>query len=184
LLLDVAERVLMDIICSYCKALIRTVESNLSGVSHGICRNCHPKLVKELGQPLSEFVDELSTPILVMREDTRIVAANVAARRLSPEPLEELSGVLCGDVIGCLHSHEEGGCGRTVHCLSCAIRRSVAHTFETGEPCHDVSAYQDIGLLSGDTQVCFRISTEKKGDFVLLRIDRVEETPKGDPSGS
>jgi PAS domain-containing protein len=172
----------MDIICSYCKALIRTVESNLSGVSHGICRNCHPKLVKELGQPLSEFVDELSTPILVMREGTRIIAANAAARRLSPEPLEELGGMLCGDVIGCQHSDKEGGCGRTVHCLSCTIRRSVAHTFETGEPCMEVSAFQDIGLLSGDTKVCFWISTEKKGDFVLLWIERIEKASEGDPS--
>jgi len=174
----------MDIICSYCKALIRTVESNLPGVSHGVCRNCLPKLVKDLGQPLSEFVDELSTPILVMRGDTRIVAANAAARRLSREPLEELAGMLCGDVIGCLHSHEEGGCGRTVHCLSCTIRRSVEHTFETGEPCLDVPAFQDIGLLSRDKLVCFRISTEKKGDFVLLRIDRVEDASKDGPSES
>lgn len=172
----------MDIICSYCKALIRTVESNLSGVSHGICRNCLPRLVKEFGQPLSEFVDELSTPILVLQEGTRIVAANAAARRLSPEPLEELAGMLCGDVIGCVHSHEEGGCGRTVHCLSCTIRRSVSHTFETGEPCMDVSAFRDTGLLSGDTTVCFWISTEKKGDFVLLRIERIERASEGNPS--
>jgi len=147
----------MDIICSYCKALIRTVESNLPGVSHGVCRNCLPKLVKDLGQPLSEFVDELITPILVMRGDTRIVAATAAARRLSREPLEELAGLLCGDVLGCLHCHEEGGCGRTVHCLSCTIRRSVGHTFETGEPCLDVPAFQDIGLLSRAKLVCFRI---------------------------
>jgi PAS domain-containing protein len=164
----------MDIICSYCKAHIRTVESKLSGVSHGICRNCLPKLVKDLGQPLSEFVDEMSTPILVMREDTRVVAANAAARKLSPELLEELAGLLCGDVIGCLHSKDEEGCGRTVHCLSCTIRRSIAHTFETGEPCFDVPAYMELGLLSGDTEVRFRISTEKKGDFVLLRIEQVE----------
>ena len=174
----------MDIVCSYCKVLIRTVESSRSGDSHGICRNCLPKLVKDLGQPLSEFVDELSAPILIMREGVRIVAANAAARKLSRDPLEELAGLLCGDAIGCRHAHEEGGCGRTIHCLSCAIRRSVAHTFETGEPCLDVPAYQDIGVLSGDTQVCFRISTEKKGEFVLLRIDREGEAPKGDPSKS
>jgi len=174
----------MDIICSYCKALIRTVESNLSGVSHGVCRDCLPKLVKDLGQPLSKFVDEMSAPILVIRGDTRIVAANAAARKLSREPLEELAGMLCGDVIGCLHSHEEGGCGRTVHCLSCAIRRSVAHTFETGEPCLDVPAFQDIGLLSGDKLVCFRISTEKKGDFVMLRIEQIEKASEGNPTAS
>jgi PAS domain-containing protein len=174
----------MDIICSYCEALIRTVESNLSGVSHAVCRNCLPKLIKDLGQPLSEFVDELRIPILVVQKDMRVVAANAAARRLSPEPLEELAGLLCGEVIGCGHSRESEGCGRTVHCLSCAIRKSVARTIETGEPCHDVPAYPDVGLMSGEREIHFRISTEKKGDFVLLRIDRIRETPKGDPSGS
>ena len=122
----------MDIVCFYCKNLLRTIESNISGVSHGVCRNCLPKLLKELGQSLSEFLDELSAPILVLQEGTRIVAANAAARKLSPEPLEELCGRLCGDVIGCRHSKEAGGCGQTVHCLSCTIRRSVAHTIETG----------------------------------------------------
>ena len=174
----------MDIICSYCKTLIRTVKSHLSGTSDGVCRNCLPKLVKDLGQPLSKFVDEMSTPILVMRGDTRIVAANAAARKLSREPLEELAGLLCGDVIGCLHSNDEGGCGRTVHCLSCAIQKSVAHTYQTGEPCLDVPAYMDLGLLSGDTEVRFRITTEKKGDFVILTISQVEEIQKGDPSES
>lgn len=167
----------MDIVCFYCKNLLRTIESNISGVSHGVCRNCLPKLVKELGQSLSEFLDELSAPILVLREGTRIVAANAAARKLSPEPLEELSGRLCGDVIGCLHSKEPGGCGQTVHCLSCTIRRSVAHTIETGKSCKDIPAYPDIGVMDGDRKVRFLISTEKKGDFVQLRIDRIEEIP-------
>ncbi len=164
----------MDIVCYYCQAHIRTVEPHKSDVSHGVCRNCLPKLVKDLGQPLSEFIDELSTPILILQEGTRVVAANVAARKLSPEPLEELTGLLCGEVIGCLHSKEPEGCGNTVHCLSCAIRRSVAHTMETGDPCKDVPAYPDVGLMSGDKDICFKISTEKKGNFVMLRIKRSE----------
>lgn len=174
----------MDIICSYCRKLIRTIESNLHGASDGVCRNCLPKLVKDLGQPLWEFIDELSTPILLVREDMRIIAANVAARALSPEPFEELVGLLCGEVIGCLHSKEEGGCGKTVHCLSCAIRKCVTYTSVTGESCFDIPAYADIGLLSGNTDVRFRISTGKKRSFVLLRIEQVEETPKGEPSES
>jgi hypothetical protein len=174
----------MDIICSYCGKLIRTIESNLHGASDGVCRNCLPKLVKELGQPLWEFIDELSTPILIVREDMRVVAANVAARALSPEPLEELAGLLCGEVIGCLHSREEGGCGKTVHCLSCAIRKCVNYTSVTGESCFDIPTYPDIGLLSGKTDVRFRVSTGKKGDFVLLKIEQVEEATGGEPSSS
>jgi hypothetical protein len=174
----------MDIICSYCGALIRKVESTVHGTSDGICRNCLPKLLKDLGQPLWEFVDELSTPILLVREDMRVVAANAAARKLLPEPLVELVGLLCGEVIGCLHSKEEGGCGKTVHCLSCAIRKCVTYTSVTGESCFDVPAYPDIGLLSGNTAVQFRISTGKKRNFVLLRIEPVKETLKDRPSSS
>ena len=174
----------MDVICSYCGMLIRTIESNLYGASDGVCRNCLPKLVKDLGQPLWEFIDELGTPILIVREDLRVVAANAAARALSPEPLEELVGLLCGEVIGCLHSREEGGCGKTIHCLSCAIRKCVTYTSVTGEYCLDVPTYPDIGLLSGNTGVRFQVSTGKKGDFVLLKIEQVEKAPEGEPSSS
>lgn len=89
----------MDIVCIYCKNLIRTVESHISRVSHGVCRNSLPNLVKELGQPLSEFLDELGTPVLVLQEGTRIVAANAAARKLSSDPLEELAGGLTLTVV-------------------------------------------------------------------------------------
>ncbi len=171
----------MDIICSYCRKLIRTIESNVHGASDGVCRNCLPKLVKDLGQPLWEFIDELSTPILLVREDMRIIAANAAARKRSPERLDELTGLLCGEVIGCVHSREEGGCGKTVHCLSCAIKKCVTYTSVTGESCFDVSAYPDVGLLSGDADVCFRISTGKMRDCVLLRIEQVEKISKGEP---
>lgn len=168
----------MDVICMYCKAPIHTIETALPGVSHGVCQNCIPRLVEGLSQPLSEYLDKFSTPIMYVGGDLRVVAGNQAARKLSPEPLNEICCHLCGEVIGCKHSREPEGCGQTVHCPSCAIRRSVLHTNETGEPCRDVPAYQDIGLM-GDKRVCFQISTEKISAFVRLRIKPTEETSKG-----
>jgi len=167
------------VICFYCKACIQVESSIVPGVSYGVCQNCIPRLVKDLGQSLSEFLDELSIPIMVVQEDLRVVAGNQTSRKLSPEPMEEIFGRLCGEVIGCTHSREPKGCGQTVHCPNCAIRRSVVHTIETGRSCLQVLAYQDVGRKTGDRRVCFWISTEKMGAFAKLIINSIEELPEG-----
>ncbi len=169
----------MLVVCIYCKSAIRTVETHPVAVSHGVCRDCIPKLVKDLGRPISEFLDELNVPILIVHQDLRVVAGNEAARMLSPQPLDEICGWLCGDVIGCRNAQEPEGCGQTVHCLSCTIRRSVLHTYDTGEPCIDVPAYPDVGLISGEKHPGFMVSTQKAGAFVKLKINPIRKAPEG-----
>ncbi len=157
----------------YCDALVRTVESNKSGISHGVCQKCLPRLAKEMSQPLSKFLDDLDAPILILGENMQVISANEAARKISKYVENDLNELRCGEVIGCSHSREENGCGNTVHCLSCAIRKSVAHTFKTGEPCLDVPAYPDVCIIGGGQPIRFRITTEKKGDFVCLLIHQL-----------
>ncbi len=169
----------MEVICFYCKARIEVESSTSPGVSYGVCQNCTSRLVKDLGQPLSEFLDESGVPIMVVQEDLRVITGNQGARKLSPEPVDEIFGRLCGEVIGCTHSREPKGCGQTVHCPTCAIRRSVAHTIETGRSCFQVLAYQDVGQKMGDRRVCFWISTEQMGAFAKLIINSIEELPEG-----
>jgi len=165
---------MMRVICCYCRKEIRTKPSELDGVSHGVCDACLPLMVRELGQPMQEYLDELQAPVLVVQDNARVISANAAARKLMSKEEIEICGELAGDVIGCRHAREPGGCGRTRRCRSCAIRQCVTHTLDTGEACRK-TAYADIGLFNGDRRVRFLIETEKVNSFVRLTMYDVRE---------
>ena len=165
---------MIRVVCCYCKKPVKTLPSESDEVSHGVCDRCLPLMARELGQPMQEFLDELSAPVLVVQDNARVISANAAARkRLSKEQLE-ICGELAGDVIGCRHAREPGGCGRTRHCRSCAIRQCVTHTLKTGEACRK-KAYADIGIVTGDRRVRFLIETEKVNSFVRLTMYDIRE---------
>jgi hypothetical protein len=165
---------MMRVVCCYCRKHIRTKSSAVEGVSHGVCDACLPLMVRELGQPMQDYLDELKAPVLVVQDNARVIAANAAARKMLTREQLEICGELAGDAIGCMHAREPGGCGQTVHCKSCAIRQCVTHTMDTGEPCRK-TAFADIGLVSGDRRVCFLIETEKMNSFVRLAMYDVRE---------
>jgi hypothetical protein len=121
--------------------------------------------------------------VLIVQDNARVIAANAAAWKMLTKEQLEICGELAGEAIGCVHALEPGGCGKTVHCKSCAIRQCVTHTHDTGEPCRK-TAYADIGLISGDRRVHFLIDTEKANSFVRLTIHDVrEEQEKGPGTG-
>ena len=134
---------MIRVVCCYCKKQVKTKPSEFDAVSHGVCDRCLPLMVRELGQPMSEFLDELSPPVLVVQDNARVIAANAAARKMLTKEQLEICGELAGEVLGCSHSRDPGGCGQTVHCKSCAIRQCVAHTMATAEPCRK-TAFADI----------------------------------------
>ena len=91
---------MMRVICCYCRKEIRTKPSELDGVSHGVCDACLPLMVRELGQPMQEYLDELQAPVLVVQDNARVISANAAARKLMSKEEIEICGELAGDVIG------------------------------------------------------------------------------------
>ena len=105
---------MIRVVCCYCKKPVKTLPSESDEVSHGVCDRCLPLMVRELGQPMQEFLDELSAPVLVVQDNARVISANAAARKLLSREQLEICGELAGDVIGCRHAREPGGCGRTV----------------------------------------------------------------------
>ena len=165
----------MKVICRYCEAMLR--EKPASGYEEpllrGVCENCLPRLAKDIGRPADEFVAGLTDPVLVVSGDGMVVAGNAAARELLGKNIEEVVGIPGGAAIGCVHARESGGCEETDHCADCAIRQSVRHTAATGEDCTRVTAYSYIGLVTGNKQLRFLISTRKAGDFVLLSVDEI-----------
>lgn len=161
----------MKIICSYCtKEIGSGGPSDPDQVSHGMCQECSEYFSRQWhGLPMSEYLDRFHFPVIIVDEDVRLGAVNQAMANLLGREKRALLGLLGGDALECVHARKPGGCGRTVHCKTCAIRISVGHTFNTGETLTRVPAT----LKSGDDSVRFHITTRKFDniDAVQVSID-------------
>jgi hypothetical protein len=140
-------------------------------ITHGICSDCRDKMLNTLAISLSEFLDMLPEPVLLVDERARVLGANEAARRTVPDSTAVGPDQLLGEVFECVHAQSPGGCGRTIHCSGCAIRRAVTDTYRTGESSLRVPATLTLGPEGEPSPVRLLVTTEKVGDRVLLRVD-------------
>lgn len=167
-------------ICMYCKADIGTIEETKTmeeTVSHGLCQRCLPKFLISLGKPFPDFLDSLPIPVFVVDENVRVISVNNLGQKFLSKNLATLQGCLGGQAFGCRYSQLPGGCGKTIHCKSCTIRRSVTETYATGKSLLRVPAYVDLGDLAGDATVHFLVSTQKIDPVVLLNIEDISTKP-------
>ncbi|MCL5269087.1 MAG: PAS domain-containing protein [bacterium] len=176
----------MIAICAWCGFDMGTIGADGGGrgpITHGLCDSCHRKLIANYTQSFRDFLDHLPVPILLLEPGVTVLTANRRARALLGKELPEIEGRRGGDVIECVHARTPEGCGQTIHCRGCAIRRTVTETFATGVSRMGVPTYPDIATRSGARRIRFRITTEKVNEFVLLRIDEVEpaDAPEADP---
>jgi PAS domain-containing protein len=102
--------------------------------------------------------------------NAELVDANPSACHFVGKEFEEIQGHLMGEVMPCIHSFHSHGCGKTVHCKACAIRKAVTTTFLTGNPAFEVDSYHDIMTKDGQKRVHLKVSTMKKWDTILLKL--------------
>lgn len=162
----------MRLVCSYCHTVIRhDANSRVCDVSHGMCHVCadhFDRLWK--GMSLSEYLDTLPEPVLVVNGDARVIAANERMAALSGRDRSRLRGLPAGEAFACAHSRLPKGCGRTVHCRECAIRNGVLRVHETGRPLRDVPAW----LKTRAGRVELRISVRKENGLVKVIVHDVK----------
>jgi PAS domain-containing protein len=171
-------------VCIYCNKDLGSIEEpgiEEERVSHGLCADCIPRLVEGNGEHLADFLDSLPAPVFMLDQDGRVAAANARGQQLVSKGPGEVQGRLAGEVFSCKYSKLPGGCGQTVHCKTCTIRKTVAGTFESGRPSIRIPAYMDLGDIVDVKTTRFLISTEKVGSGVLLRID---DAQPADSAGS
>lgn len=168
----------MKQICAWCKKDIGEIEiedTDPDAISHGMCKECAFHLSAQRGMPLRQFLDGLGKPIIAVDSDAVIHVSNREAEELLGRTRNEIEGQYLGDVFECDYSFLPEGCGRTIHCVACAIRRCVNETYETGNSCTRIPAHLNHEKSEGVDEIHFIISTEKLGNIVLLRIDEVGE---------
>ena len=146
-------------------------------VTSGICDPCAREQLRQFGRPLQSFIDELPVPVVIVGPDCEVLGANKSAQAIGPKRLPKIDDRF-GDAIGCVNS-KTTGCGRSVHCQSCTIRRTVLETFATGRPCTDVEAYRDIEVDSRIKHLNLRLNTELRGKYVVVRIEELPATAAG-----
>ncbi len=98
----------------------------------------------------------------------RVVAVNRSACDFLGRQASELVGLLGGEAMECAHARLPEGCGKTVHCTTCAIRNSVTWTHQSGEPLLRVPARLRRGAASLDLLV----STAQVGNLVHVTIEQ------------
>jgi hypothetical protein len=159
--------------CVWCKGELKCGEGQLVASAPAICDGCAAVLSAADRVSLGDFLEKLDAPVLVVTGDCVATLANTRACVFLGKAAEKLVGRRAGDVVECAHASEPGGCGQTVHCKGCALRRSVEHTHATGESLRGIHAYQEIRTPHGIRTAWFELTTERIGELVLLRIDDV-----------
>lgn len=172
----------MALHCSWCNNEVSPEETGRSmdrRISLPLCPSCSELMVFQMGVPLQTFIDRLPAPIFVVDNNGTVEAANSLGYRFLNKKPQDVVKKLQGVVFECAYSRLPEGCGGTIHCSGCAIRRSVHETYETGESRIEVPATLKYDGPDDPRDVEMLISTEKMGEVVLLRIDKVCE-----PAGS
>lgn len=172
----------MNVVCAWCGTFIRSVPEGAENPgphdSHGICADCARTLLEDLGVPVETFLSELGVPVLLMDDDVQVTDANPAALAMLGRTEATVLGRLGGEVFECVNSRLPGGCGRSVHCSGCTLRRTVTSTWETGRTCSRVPATLEVTRGDEPERIALLITTAKVGNRVLLRID-----PPGEDGG-
>lgn len=145
------------------------------GISHGICDECIGNILLQQGADLFALLDSLEAPIAMVDEGHAVHALNRAAAELLGMDRDTCTGRAFGLVFECEHARKPEGCGRTIHCSGCAIRRAIQTTVATGQGV----TRQPATLRWEDGSVSLLVTTEKAGSMILVRIDQA--LPRDEP---
>jgi PAS domain-containing protein len=161
-------------VCAWCGNQISPDENGDGLVSHGICLGCSDQFLPHVAVSLQTIIDPLPIPILVVDGDVMVSSLNRKAQEVLGVSSEQAENQRGGELFDCIHAHHPGGCGRSLHCSGCALRRAITTTYETGAPQAFVPASLHTHDPSRPSPVALTITTVKREDFVLVRLDKVE----------
>ena len=166
--------VAMRHVCAWCLKDIGFVKESIhpdTEISHGICSSCRDNIVFQEGVQLQRYIESFAIPILVVDSNVKVTAVNSRACEILGKEPKTIVQHLGGNVFECEYARLPEGCGRTIHCSGCTIRKAVTKCFATGKPQSMVPAYINPDSPSSRT---LSITTVKVDNLVMLRIDHLE----------
>jgi PAS domain-containing protein len=162
----------MKTVCAWCSIDISPPGITVAGVSHGICLPCANRIIVHTPFDLRSFLDDVAVPVALVDSAGIVKVVNDKAKAMIGLDQSRIEGLPGGDVFQCIYARLPEGCGNTIHCSGCVIRRTVMETSATGLARSRVPATLKQQTAAGPQDIRFLISTDKLGDCVLLRIDR------------
>lgn len=141
--------------------------------TRNLCENCIPSVDDPVRISLPEFLESVAVPVILFDSERKAVAANQSACEYLGKSPGEVEGFKGGDVFDCRYAHLPEGCGNTIHCSGCTIRRLIMDTLILDKEHERVPVYLNRHDSSEKREPDFMVSTEKKFSLVLLKIDTV-----------
>jgi PAS domain-containing protein len=159
----------MPKVCGFCETPIAEGEpATVEVLTYGMCQECFRHFLPQWkGQSFSEYLDRFEFPVFVTDDNVRIIAANQAMCRQLGIEKPEAVGLLGGRALECLNARLPGGCGKTDHCETCAIRNTVARVYATGHAVRDVPA--TLVRTTGTVRLLISAEREKNAVKVTVR---------------
>ena len=153
----------MNSICLWCKKEMELPVHDGSEpiISEGICADCSNNMIFQMGVDLQQFLDSLQAPVILISGEGILLAGNEHACALIGNEFPDSGQRLLGEAFECEYSRLPGGCGKTVHCSGCTIRRCFTETYTTGKSLRKVKAF----LKKDSQKINLFISTEKIGQL-------------------
>jgi hypothetical protein len=140
-------------------------------ITHGICELCSADLLRDRGIPLGDFLGSLGIPTLLATGDWVVERANQGVLDMVGSSQGAVDGKLGGEVFECANATLPGGCGQTILCSACTVRKTVTETHATGESQIRVPVTLEVSPRGVLGEIAFLITTEKVGDRVLVQIE-------------
>lgn len=161
----------MKIICSYCRKDMGQKEPlEDDSLTHSMCPSCYEHYHKMWeGLSIGEYLDDIDKPVIVVEEEGRVVAANQAMADMLDKSDREMFGLLGGEAMECDYARLPEGCGQTVHCKTCTIRRAVNEVMETGKSVVRRQAY--LNRLGGPIDMI--ISAHRINNVIRVVIEHL-----------
>jgi PAS domain-containing protein len=164
--------------CSLCGHNFGEAEKTsptVDAMAGAVCDGCARRLLAECGVELGRYLEGLGSPVMLVDPDGVVVAASPQALEKLGMDASEVEGRLCGDVFRCVNASLPGGCGKTVHCHKCRLRRCVVATIESKAATLNVPVRLKTGDPDDPTWLGIVVSSEYFSGIVLLRIDEFGE---------
>jgi len=138
-------------------------------VSHSICSECFDYYKEQWdGMSWDKYLDNFAVPVVILNSDCRVVATNEMAAKITGKSSRQTVGLLGGEALECVYSRLPGGCGKTVHCTTCTLRKIIEDTIESGKPIHR----KLIKFIQLDKELEMVVSVEKIGELVSILIEK------------
>lgn len=159
----------MKTLCAWCGSVLH---EGSPPVSHGICLTCRQLFFQPEGVSVQSFINTFSFPVIVVNSSFDPVAINRSAAQSSHLSIQLSPDTSVGNLLECKHSRLPEGCGKTVHCSGCVLRRTLEETYTTGHPAVLVPA----SINTNSEEVVLYISTVKTENRIFVKIDKAESS--------